>query len=195
MGNLTDIFPAATSNNVLEIIQGSCDGRSITVDSGTYTLENVTSHTDGTTTYQKIPGSLIAYTPPADARSVLYRFDFKWGSIRSSGISHFYVDIDGTRITNSNKTLSDNYSGNHGHFHAGRGDRLYWVFDLTVASDNAANGEFASWTSNKTIQSYFRRYNSTNYGCAVHWNQYLDGTGSSGNYIYNIPTLTIMAFK
>ena len=195
MGKLTEIFPASSTNNVLEVVQGTCDGRSITVDSGTYTLESVTAHTDGTTSYQKIPGSLIAYTPPASTRTVLYRFDFKWHSIGSSGISHFYVDIDGTRITNSNKTFSENYSGNHGHAHGGRGDSLYWLFDLTAGSDNAANGEFASWTSNKTIQCKFRRYDGSSYGVAVNWNRYYNGTSSSGNYVYNRPTLTIMSFK
>ena len=194
MGALTDIFPASSTSNVLEIVQGTCDGRAITVDSGTYTLENVTTHTNNTTSYQKIPGSLIAYTPPATARSVLYRFDFKWHSIGSSGISHFYVDVDGTLITNSRNTFSENYSGNHGHTHGGRSDSLYWVFDLTASSDNAANGEFASWTSNKTIQVKFRRYNST-YGIAANWNRYYNGAGSSGNYTYTRPKLTIMALK
>lgn len=194
MGALTDIFPASSTSNVLEIVQGTCDGRAITVDSGTYTLENVTTHTNNTTSYQKIPGSLIAYTPPATARSVLYRFDFKWHSIGSSGISHFYVDVDGTLITNSRQTFSENYSGNHGHTHGGRSDSLYWVFDLTASSDNAANGEFASWTSNKTIQVKFRRYNTT-YGIAANWNRYYNGAGSSGNYTYTRPKLTIMALK
>lgn len=194
MANLTDSFPAATSSNVLEIIQGSCDGRSITVGSGLYTLENVTAYTNSTTSYQKIPGSLISYTPPENARSVLYRFDFKWHSIGSSGISHFYVDVDGTRITNSNKTFSENYSGNHGHMHGGRNDSVYWVFDLTASSDNATNGEFSSWTSDKTIQTKFRRYNST-YGVAANYNRYYNGAGSSGSNTYTIPSLTIIAFK
>lgn len=194
MGNLTGLFPAASSSNILEIIQGSADGRSITVDSGTYTLENVTTYTNSTTSYQKIPGSLIAYTPPEQARSVLYKFDFKWHSIGSSGISHFYVDVDGTRITNSNKTFSENYSGNHAHMHGGRSDSLYWVFDLTVSSDNAANGEFATWTSNKTIQTKFRRHSST-YGVAANYNRYYNGTGSTGANTYTIPSLTIIAFK
>jgi hypothetical protein len=194
MGNLTDSFPAATSSNVLEIIQGCCDCRSITVESGTYALENVTAYTNNTTSYQKIPGSLIAYTPPAEARSVVYRFDFKWHSIGSSGISHFYVDVDGTRITNSNKTFSENYSGNHVHTQGGRNDSMYWVFDLTASSDNAANGEFASWTSNKTIQTKFRRYNST-YGVAANYNRYYDGAASTGSNTYTIPSLTIIALK
>jgi hypothetical protein len=78
--------------------------------------------------------------------------------------------------------------------HGGRSDSLYWVFDLTASSDNAANGEFASWTSNKTIQVKFRRYNST-YGIAANWNRYYNGGGSSGNYTYNRPKLTIIALK
>ena len=63
MANLTDSFPAASSSNVLEIIHGNCDGRSIEVGSGTYTLANVTSGQGLTTSYADITGSNIDYTP------------------------------------------------------------------------------------------------------------------------------------
>ena len=72
MGNLTDSFPAATSSNILEIIQGSADGRSITVGSGTYTLQNVTAYQTGSTSYADITGSSISYIPPADTKYILY---------------------------------------------------------------------------------------------------------------------------
>ena len=64
MSNLTDFFPAATSNNVTEIIHGNCDGRSITVGSGTYTLPNVTTYQNLSTSYADIAGSSFTYTPP-----------------------------------------------------------------------------------------------------------------------------------
>ena len=70
MGSLTDIYPAAASNNVLEIIHGNCDGRSITVGSGTYTLPNVTTSTDLSTSYVDIPGSSFTYTPPTGTKYV-----------------------------------------------------------------------------------------------------------------------------
>ena len=121
MGNLTELFPAASSSNVLEIVQGSADGRTVTVNDNSYVLQNVTSKQFGTTSYATVTGSPITYTPPTDAKSILYRFDMKWGSRYntdntrgSAGISHYYIDIDGTVITKSKTTISGNYSGNHG---------------------------------------------------------------------------------
>jgi len=193
MGNLTDSFPAATSSNILEIIQGSADGRSITVGSGTYTLQNVTAYQTGSTSYADVTGSSISYTPPAGTKYILYRFDMQFGSHNSSAISHWYIDVDGTIITKSKKTLSGNYSGNHGHIHQGYHQVFYWVFDLTADSDNAAQGKFSSWNSAKTIKVRYRNYNTT-YKAAPHKNTYRDGTGASGNFTFHIPTLTVIAY-
>lgn len=204
MGNLTDSFPAASSSNVLEIVQGSADGRTITVNDNSYVLQNVTSKQFGTTSYATVTGSPITYTPPADAKSVLYRFDMKWGSRYntnntrgSTGISHYYIDIDGTVITKSKTTISGNYSGNHAHFHQGWTHTFYWVFDLTVSSDNASQGKFASWTSDKTISIKFRDYSST-YRSSPHSNYFRDGTSvystNSDAYSWRKPTLTVIAY-
>lgn len=204
MGNLTDSFPAASSSNVLEIIQGSADGRTITVNDNSYVLQNVTSKQFGTTSYATVTGSPITYTPPANAKSVLYRFDMKWGSRYntndtrgSTGISHYYIDIDGTVITKSKTTISGNYSGNHGHFHQGWTHAFYWVFDLTVASDNASQGKFASWTSDKTISVKFRDYSGT-YRSSPHSNYFRDGTsvysGNADTYSWRDPVITVIAY-
>ena len=72
MGNLTELFPAASSSNVLEIVQGSADGRTVTANDNSYVLQNVTSKQFGTTSYATVTGSPITYTPPADAKSILY---------------------------------------------------------------------------------------------------------------------------
>jgi hypothetical protein len=64
MNNLSDSFPAASSSNILEIIQGSADGRTISVNDNSYVLQNVTSKQFGTTSYATVTGSPIAYTPP-----------------------------------------------------------------------------------------------------------------------------------
>jgi len=204
MGNLTDSFPAASSSNVLEIVQGSADGRTITVNDNSYVLQNVTSKQFGTTSYATVTGSPITYTPPADAKSILYRFDMKWGSRYntnntrgSTGISHYYIDIDGTVITKSKTTISGNYSGSHNSFHQGWTHTFYWVFDLTVSSDNAAQGKFANWNSDKTISVKFRDYSST-YRSSPHSNYWRDGTslytGNSDTYSWRKPTLTVIAY-
>ena len=76
MGNLSTFFPAASSSNVLEKLAFQCTGDSMTNSFGnTITSENVTSLQSGqTTTFTKINGSQIAYTPPAEATRVIYEF-------------------------------------------------------------------------------------------------------------------------
>jgi hypothetical protein len=192
MNNLSDSFPAS-SGNILEVIQGSADGRSITVGSGTYTLQNVTAYQTGSTSYADVTGSSISYTPPTNTKYILYRFDMQFGSQNSTAISHWYIDVDGTIITKSKKTLSGNYSGSHGHVHQGYHQVFYWVFDLTADSDNAAQGKFSSWNSAKTIKVRYRNYSST-YMAAPHRNTYRDGDAASGSFTFHIPTLTVIAY-
>ena len=190
MGNLSTFFPA-TSSNVLEIIHGVCDGRSITVGSGTYTLPNVTTHKSLTTIYSDVTGSSFTYTPPADAKYVSYKFDFHWDATYSAGISHWKLLVDGTEITKAYQQYSNNYSGNHGHHHGAFEATVYTVFDLTVSSDSAANAQFASWTSNKTIKVQAREYSSS-YQAAAHYVEY---SSTFGGLNYLPPQLTIIALS
>ena len=57
---------------ILETLAGVCDGRSVAVSSGTYTLPNVTAHQSLTSTYQVITGSTINYKPPTGTTQVVY---------------------------------------------------------------------------------------------------------------------------
>ena len=65
------------SGQLLETIAGVCDGRSITVASGTYTLENITTGTkidESSPNFIDFPGSSITYKPPPGTRQVYYSF-------------------------------------------------------------------------------------------------------------------------
>lgn len=190
MGNLTDFFPAASSSNILEVVQGTCDGRSITVGSGTYTLGNVTTYQNLSTSYVDITGSSLSYTPPSNAKYVSYLFNFMWDSTDHSGISHFALYVDNTRIHGSGKTFACNYSGSS-HHHGNNTNFIYYVFDLTASSDDAVNGKFASWTSPKALKVMGREY-STTYEAAVHYNVYYSTIGFSQ---YSKPNLTITAYS
>ena len=191
MGNLTNFFPAGSSSNIMEVVSGTCDGRSITVDSGTYTLPAVTGPKSLTTSYSSVAGSYISYTPPVGASHVLYKFDFQWDSAYSSGISHFKLLVDGVEVIKAYKCMSSNYSGNHGHHHGHRMESMFYNFDLTASSDDAANGKFSSWTTPKIIQVQAREYTST-YQAGANWNVYWSTWGSGVSYTQ--PTLTIKAF-
>ena len=59
---------------VLETLAGVCDGRSVTVSSGSYTLGNVTAKQHLTTTYALVTGSTINYKPPPGTRQLIYKF-------------------------------------------------------------------------------------------------------------------------
>lgn len=191
MGNLSDSFPAASGSNVLEVLTGTCDGQSVTVESGTYTLSNVTTYQDLSTSYADVTGSLISYTPPLNAKHVLYRFDFVWDAMASTGISHFKLLIDNVEVVPAYRCISSNYSGNHGHHHGHHMESMFYNFDLTAASDDAANGKFSNWTTAKTIKVQARDYSST-YQAAVHHNAYYSTFSFSQ---YSRPTLTIKAYS
>ena len=194
MGNLTDIFPAPASNTVLEVIQGICDGRVITVPSGTYTLPNVTAEQIHNTSYSDVTGSSITYTPPENAKYVLYRFDFKWLSHGSSGITHFRLYLDSTEIIPAYRQCAGQYSGSHSNNHANLPMMVDYVFDLTASSDDIANGELAGWTSAKTIKVQARGYNTT-YVPGAHGNHWFDGTSATGAREYTKPVLNIIAYS
>lgn len=189
MGNLTDKFPAASSSNILEVLTGTCDGRSVTVDSGAYTFGNVTAYQNLSASYADITGSSIAYTPPAGAKHVSYEFNFMFDCVAYSGISHFKLMVDGTEVTPAYKNFASNYYStyHHGNFPCS----VFYVFDLTAASDDAANGKFSSWTSNKTIKVQGREY-SSGYEGAVHYMIYGSTVGTA---TYVQPNLTITAYS
>ena len=65
-GSGTTATSITKQGQVLETLAGVCDGRSITVESGTYTLENVTTKLPATTTFADVTGSKINYKPPVE---------------------------------------------------------------------------------------------------------------------------------
>ena len=101
---LQDRVPQAISARpgmTLETVAGVCDGRSITVSSGTYTLQNVTAEQIMSTTYTDITGSSISYKPPPGTRQVTYRFScmMSQGGSNTHTIGHLKLFVDGTEIT------------------------------------------------------------------------------------------------
>ena len=194
MNSLNNFFPAGTSSNVLEIIHGNCDGRSIEVSSGTYTLPSVTTFQDLSTSYADVAGSSFTYTPPSNAKYVSYKFDFHWDATYSAGISHWRLLVDGTEITKAYQQYSNNYSWNHAHHHGAFEATVYTVFDLTVSSDSAANAQFANWTSDKTIKVSAREYASS-YQAAANRVEYFGSGATFGGQNWIPPILTIIALS
>tara|TARA_R100000278_G_scaffold25006_1_gene23089 strand:+ start:12695 stop:13282 length:588 start_codon:yes stop_codon:yes gene_type:complete len=194
MGNLTDFFPVPTSNNVLEVIEGVADGRTVTVNGNSYTFGNVTNYTSLSTSFADLAGSSIAYTPPDDTKYVSYKCYFKHSAIDYGGIMGYRIALDGTVVSVSQRHLAGNYS-NGGNNHTQFLGMAMFVFDLTASSTDINSGKIpkSSWTSDKTIKVLVRDYHSS-YDAYVNFNRWLDGSGASGTRQVDKPTIQIIAY-
>ena len=194
MANLTDIFPAPASNNVIEVIEGVADGRTVTINDKSYTFGNVTAHTSLSLSYADVAGSSITYTPPADTKYVSYKCYFKHHAIDNSGIVGYRIVLDGTVVNSSNRHIAGNYS-NNGNNHPQFLGMAMFVFDLTVSSDNISAGKIAksNWTSDKIIKVQARDHSSS-YDAYVNHNHWFDGGGATGSRQKDQPTIQIIAY-
>ena len=176
---------------IIETIVSNCRGETVTVLSGTYTMENVTDRQLGTTTYTQVTGSKINYTPPPGTKKVLYRFDYKFDVTENSGISHHVLRIDNVEIEPSTTTIASNYASTNWH-HANFMIPFTYIIDCAAASNNAAEGQFTSWTASKELKIMYREY-SGSYESSLHSNSWWDGSSATGSNIFRAPTLTIQA--
>lgn len=193
MANLTDYFTAASGSNVLEEIQCVPDGRSITVGSGTYTMQNVTGTQSLTNTYTEVNGSKINYTPPSGTKYIKYQYDFHIDPVPNNyyGISHYRIYVDNSDVTEAMKTYSHQYYSTYGY--ANQMMTINYVFNLTASTTDVAAGEFSGWTGAKEICVKARRY-SASYAIELNGNIWRDGT-TMDNFLWNRPLLTIQALS
>ena len=78
--NNSGITSTLPSGMVLEQFLLPCTGQSITVQSGTYTSQNVTTTQDsGHSSWDDVTGSTITYTPPTGTQLVIYKFCLQVG--------------------------------------------------------------------------------------------------------------------
>ena len=179
-------------SNIQEMFGGVCDGRSFTVSSGTYTLQNVTTYQSLTNVYADITGSSITYTPPSGTTTVVYRFITHMDSRGYSGINHQRFYIDSTEVIPAFRSVvPGEYVSNS---HNNQVHVFEYMIQCNADSDDAANAKFTSWTSAKTLKIVARRY-SASYACDIHRNRYRDGGSATGDYVFTAPTLTIIAIK
>ena len=166
---------------IIETIAAACDGRTVSVQSGNYTIGNVTAAQDATTTWTDMDGSAINYTPPAGTKQLVYTYQFQWDCISYSGISHFRTLVDGTVVLPSQRSFSSNYASTNWH-HGQFNWIIGYTFDLNGGgSGNLSQGQFAtgSWTTPKIIKTQFKEYGS-GYEIRIHANNYWDSNTASG---------------
>ena len=165
---------------VIETLSSVCDGSSRTVQSGTYTFENVTTQQVTSTSYADITGSSMSYTPPTGATQVKYDFQFSSYSITTHDINHYKFFIDGVEVIYSRHSRSAQYQESRYSFD--------WVINIGGTA-NANTGRQATWTTPKILKMQVRHYASGNRN-NLHGTRYWDGASSNQ---FSMPTLTIEA--
>tara|TARA_R100000654_G_scaffold46315_4_gene72515 strand:+ start:5464 stop:6084 length:621 start_codon:yes stop_codon:yes gene_type:complete len=183
----------STGSNIIEQIHGVCDGRSVTVPSGTYTMPNVTAVQSLTGSYADLTGSSFTYTPPSGTTKVIYNLSAMFARDGDYPLGHFKFFVDSDEATKFRRTIHGGYS-------------IFLVefsYIITIGgSADTANANLASWTSNKTMKMTAREYadgsgGSGNYA-RMHAIIYWDGTSTSGSgngNAYTAPMLTITSLK
>ena len=178
----------STGSNIIEVIKAPCDGRSVTVPSGTYTMPNVTAVQQLTTSYADVTGSSFTYTPPSDATRVFYNLSLYFCRTDDYPLAHvkFFIDSDEA------STLRRNLYGNQLRHMIEMG----YVIEIGGSADTTLP-RVASWTSNKTMKLQAREYSGSYESSFHHLNEW-DGGGASGSgpgNVYVQPILTVMALK
>lgn len=162
---------------------GTCDGSTRTLSMGTFTFPNITTEQDvNSTSYTDLTFSSITYKPPSDTIGFLYEVTYGRGWINTHDINHHRLYVDSTEIVYARHTIG-------GYYREGI-TTFKWYFRIG-GSDNANTGQFASWTSNKTIKLQARNY-GTGYRAKYNGTQYWDGGGTDQ---FTQPHIKITAFK
>ena len=150
------------AGGVIEQFMSPCDGSSITVQSGTYTVENVTAQQEFTTNFVDLTGSSISYTPPTGTQTVIYNFNVFQCYVDTAHIVFYKLFLDGTEVSNFHNcdaSQQANYEEK----------RLHFTWALNIGgTPSTANGRVASWTSAKTIKMQVKE-NSLNHEAKAHF--------------------------
>jgi len=179
--------PNLGGGQVMEVVAGICDGETINVTSGSYTLQNVTADFSLTDSYQDLTGSVLTYTPPAGATRVIYEFNWQSKTPSTRTLYHVKLMIAGTTVNLSKISIGDGSSvtGVVQNYHTYR--RIIPIGG-TASTDT---GRQSSWASGKELKLQVRRYSSS-YTATMHTTNHTDGGGSDS--LVN-PSLSITAIR
>ncbi len=178
------ILPASLpSGSVLETVSSVCDGSQVTVTSGTYTFQNVTSGQTTSASMTDINGSLMAYTPPSGTTRVEYEFSYLYNDDGHT-LNHTTFFIDSDEVTKARQSWGDH------EYDYGNNNVFRWVINIGGSADTSV-GRLASWSSAKTLKMQVQYYSSHH---ALTLNALNTWAGSSSTDV-SLPTLTITAIK
>jgi len=171
---------------VIEQFMSPCNGSSITVQSGTYTVQNVTAVQALTSSWADLTGSVITYTPPTGTQTVVFEFNYYLARSDATFISHDKFVIGGENVTQSYTTHSIQNSA-YGETRVHR----VWAFHIGGSTDNAS-GRQATWTSGKELKLQVREYDSS-HEARAHYTHHWAGGQEGSNNIISTPIIGITA--
>jgi len=187
-GGLTWATPISIkpAGSVLETFTLCCTGTSAVVGSGTYQTQNVQAYQEVNTTggWVDLTGSLMAYTPPAGTKTVLYKFNYYTRPVHSQYLYHASLMLDSDEVTAARYTpyLPANGGQELQHFE--------WPF-IIRSSNNLSIGQVTSWSSAKTIKILVKAY-SDGYTTRFHDMAYWDTNPAD---TMHHPTISITAIS
>ena len=189
-GGLTWATPISIkpAGSVLETFTLCCTGTSAVVSSGTYQTQNVQAAQDVNTTggWVTLNGSQMAYTPPADTKTVVYKFNYFVRPNNSNGhiLYHTSLMLDTDEVTAARYSPYINSSSTQMSQH------FEWPF-IIRSSNNLSIGQMSSWTSAKTIKILDKAY-SDGYLSRFHDLAYWDSNPAA---TMHHPTISITAIS
>ena len=178
---------------IIEELTTVCNGRPVTVLSGTYTPTNVTGSQTSSTTHTEIDGSNITYNKPVGAKRIYYKFACQWHDESNGAITHFKIrvyhngawrDINPSRYTHAAQYRND---GNH---HGQAWVINEYIFECDAETESQNDGRFLSSKTSYTFDVTWRQYGVSDYNSILHINEWWDGTGTD---TVHPPQLTIRA--
>ena len=180
-GNFTHLGGTGTYHNdgirigppgtVLEMLVGHADGRTLVGHSGSYTLQNVTTHQNLTSTHTSI-GLDIDYIPPTGTKTVLYEAQFQFRGIDADPLLHFQAIWDGNILEPSKSTFRVNAANDIQNLY-----HLSVAMELNSSNVSVTDARIGAWTTAKTLSWTGREYSGSFEG-RLHATNHWDGTGT-----------------
>ena len=187
---------AYNPGEIIEELNTVCNGRPVTVQSGTYTPTNVTASQTSSATHTEINGSFITYNKPAGAKRIYYKFACQWDDDMYGAISNFQIRVyhNGAwrNVNLSRYTHAAQYQGDGNH-HGQAWVIIEFVFECDADTESQHDGRFLSSKTSYTFDVTWRHHgNNTNnhYRSILHRNTWWDGAHVN---IVHPPQLTIRA--
>ena len=176
---------------VLEELSGICDGRSIQVNSGTYTLGNVSSVYEAPNAqWSTITGSEISYKPPLNTKQVIYIFNVKVKQVDTDSLFTARFVIDNQPVTLLRPDLGISAGFLFGYY-------LQFRMIIDIGTDDIEDGKIAQWNTLKTMKLEVWPYkdsNPTEYKVEFHASRWIENSDAQDTAAeLHRPSITIRA--